>query len=98
MVKHADIVGFVPLLQKLEVVYAKNDGNGGFYKQPALALAVVKDETTPSVTFLVPMISMNREKEIDIAHEYNIIGYDDGSLAIDWKKVAEKFEAGKKKR
>jgi len=41
---------------------------------------------------------MNREKEIDIAHEDNIIGYDDGSLAIDWKKVAEKFEAGKKKR
>jgi len=63
MVKHADIVGFVPLLQKLEVVYAKNDGNGGFYKQPALALAVVKDETTPSVTFLAHDFHEQRERD-----------------------------------
>ena len=97
MVKHSDIIGYVPLFQKLKVVYAKEDGKGGFYKQPALAFAIVKDETNPKVTSLVPMVSTNETKEIDLAHEENIIGYDDGSQAIDWKKLAEKYEAGKKK-
>ena len=44
------------------------------------------------------MVSINAEAEIDIAHESNIIGYDDGSQHIDWKKIAEKHEANLKKK
>jgi hypothetical protein len=95
MVKHKDVMGYVPLFHKLDIVYAKLDGKGGFYKQPALAMAIVKDENDPSITFLVPMVAMKEERDIDIAHEDNIIGYDDWSQDVDWKKLAEKYEEGK---
>jgi hypothetical protein len=98
LAKHKDVVGYLPLLQRLEVVCAKGDGRGGFYKQPAIALAILKDEADPALTYLVPMVSLNADKEIDIAHENNVIGYDDGSQQIDWKKVAEKCEAGAMKQ
>ncbi len=98
MVKHADVVGFFPLLQKLDVVYAKNDGKGGFYKKPALAMAIVREEGENGVNFLVPMVAINAAAEIDIAHEENIIGYEDGSGEADWKKLAEKYEASQKKK
>jgi len=98
MVKHADVVGFFPLLQKLDVVYARGDGKGGFYKKPALAMAIVREEGNPEVTFLVPMVAINETAEIDIAHEENIIGYEDGSGEADWKKLAVKYEADKKKK
>jgi hypothetical protein len=98
LIKHKDVVNYLPILQKLEVVYATGDGKGGFYKQPAIALAVIRDEEASGVTYLAPMVSINAEKEIDIAHESNIIGYDDGSQHIDWKKMAEKYEANLKKK
>jgi hypothetical protein len=98
MVKHSDVVGFFPLLQKLDVVYAKGDGKGGYYKKPALAMAIVREENKDSIAFLVPMVAINATAEIDIAHEDNIIGYEDGSGEADWKKLAEKYEAAKKKK
>jgi hypothetical protein len=98
MVKHADVIGFFPLLQKLDVVYAKGDGKGGYSKKPALAMAIVREGGKDAASFLVPMISINDAAEIDIAHEENIIGYDDGSGDTDWKRMAERYEAkGKKK-
>lgn len=98
MVKHADVVGFFPLLQRLDVVYAKGDGKGGFYRKPALAMAIVREEGESAITFLVPMVAINEVAEIDIAHEENIIGYDDGSGEADWKRLAEKYEAARKKK
>lgn len=98
MVKHTDVVGFFPLFQKLDVVYAKGDGKGGYYKKPALAMAIVSEEGDEAVSFLVPMVSINDMAEIDIAHDENIIGYDDGSGETDWKKLAEKYETKSKKR
>lgn len=98
MVKHKDVVGFFPLLQKLDVVYAKGDGKGGYYKKPALAMAIVREEGESGLTFLVPMVAINAAAEIDIAHEENIIGYEDGSGEADWKKLAEKYEAANKKK
>ena len=98
MVKHSDVIGFFPLLQRLDVVYAKGDGKGGFFKKPALAMAIVKEGGDDGVSFLVPMVSVNETAEIDIAHEENIIGYDDGSGETDWKRLAERYEAkGRKK-
>ncbi len=98
MVKHSDVVGFFPLLQKLDVVYAKGDGRGGFFKKPALAMAIVTEDGDDAISYLVPMVSINDAAEIDIAHEGNIIGYDDGSGDTDWKKLAERYEAkGRKK-
>jgi hypothetical protein len=98
MVKHENVVGYLPLFQKLGIVYAKVDGKGGFYKRPAIALAVVKDESNPSITFLVPMVAMGKDKEIDLAHEDNIIGYDDGSGEANWRELAENYEASLKKK
>jgi hypothetical protein len=98
MVKHTDVVGFFPLLQRLDVVYAKGDGKGGFYRKPALAMAIVREEGESAITFLVPMVAINDAAEIDIAHEENIIGYDDGSGEADWKRLAEKYEAARKKK
>ena len=54
LIKHKDVVNCLPILQKLEAVYAIGDGKGGFYKQPAIALAVIKDEDSPGVTYLAP--------------------------------------------
>jgi hypothetical protein len=98
MVKHTDVVGFFPLLQRLDVVYAKGDGRGGYFKKPALAVAIVREGGEDAAAFLVPMVSINGAAEIDIAHEENIIGYDDGSGETDWKKLAEKYEAKSKRR
>jgi len=98
MVKHTDVVGFFPLLQRLDVVYAKGDGKGGYFKKPALAMAIAREGGDEEVSFLVPMVSINDAAEIDIAHEDNIIGYDDGSGDTDWKRLAEKYEVKSKRK
>ena len=98
MVKHENIIGYLPLFQKLDIIFAKGDGKGGFYKRPAVALAVAKDDSNPSITYLVPMVVMGKEKEIDLAHEDNIIGYDDGSEEANWKTLASKYESAQKKK
>lgn len=98
MVRHEDVVGFFPLLQRLDVVYAKGDGKGGFYRKPALAMAIVREKSKPEYAFLVPMVAINDAAEIDIAHEENIIGYDDGSGEVDWGRLAQKYEVSRKKR
>lgn len=93
MVKHKDVINYIPVFQKLSVVYSKKDGKGGYYKKPAIALAIVRDEADKELTFLIPVISLNSSKELDIAHESDIIGYDDGSEEIDWKQIAMQHDA-----
>lgn len=97
MVKHENVVGYIPLFHRLDVVFAKGDGKSTFYRRPAVALAIAKDDSNPSITFLVPMVVMGEDRDIDLAHEENIIGYDDGSREVDWKRVAERYEASMKK-
>lgn len=99
MIKHENVVGYLPLFRKLDIIYAKEDGKGGFYRQPAIAMAIVKDDENPAITFLVPMVAMKEQMEIDLAHGSNIIGYDDGSRKrkTDWREAAEKYEASQSK-
>jgi len=99
MIKHENVIGYIPLFRKLDIICAKDDGKGGFYRQPAVAMAIVKDEENPAITSLVPMVVIKEDMEIDLAHGGNIIGYDDGSRKkkTDWKAVAEKYELSQKK-
>ncbi|GEM_PF-1579357 len=91
MSKHVQVVDFLPIFQRLDVIYVRTDGKEGILRKPAIALAVIRDEERPEIKYLMPMVSLNAARDIDLAHGYGVLGYDDGSEAINWEMLAEEY-------